>query len=688
MESTARLLSDVISVSVYRSGAMVTRHAMAPAGAIACSVHDLPLVLDDASVRVHCEGASAVDVRVEVALPPSGATLVAADTARLIESERRIERLEERIEDLNQELAQVRSLRFDLPQRLEDEPPRPAPHVAWAEARAFIAETERRCENERLAIMKELRDARETHQRLQRESTRARGNSNTSKVSKTLCFCLSEPVSTQARIIIEYTVRGAKWAPSYVARVSRDGLRATLSVRAMVAQATGETWTNVRLACATAELSRRCDLPELASLRIGRALPHAPPSGFRDPPSDTDSLFLALDGALSVSTKPRPPKIELGELPGLGRRSVRASSVRQEARAASAGFAQALPPPAPSPSVAPPPAPPPSAAPMSVARAMAPQKERARARDEDESFGAVGGAAPASALSESADGAFAGGRVAHALASLRYADLVIADSFSAHRGKLRPIAEQTTEAINAAISHAHRVEGLGLGVSISDTTGHYAYRYVAEAPVTIPCDGVVHSVPLLSREADVRTLYVIVPRESLDAVRVASMMNPLNAPLLSGDVDVYLEDEFLVTTRLKTVPSGGRVSLGLGIEEAVKVARNTRFEEKAEGMLRGSLSLEHEVSVAIASRLATPVDVEVRERVPVKRPEQRELEVEILEHAPQWEPFDQHDTQRIEGGYRFLFTLAPGEEKKLGFKYRVRIDNKLELQGGNRREAR
>jgi len=140
-------------------------------------------------------------------------------------------------------------------------------------------------------------------------------------------------------------------------------------------------------------------------------------------------------------------------------------------------------------------------------------------------------------------------------------------------------------------------------VAVEQSGGSYDYRYDAEGPVDIPGDGQFHSVPLLGRSAPVETTLVVVPRESDKAVRVASLLNPLHAPLLAGKAEIYLEDEYLVTSPIRTVPPGGKLSVGLGVEEALKVARNVHYEEEATGLMGGGLALHHKVEIEIASRL-------------------------------------------------------------------------------------
>ena len=93
------------------------------------------------------------------------------------------------------------------------------------------------------------------------------------------------------------------------------------------------------------------------------------------------------------------------------------------------------------------------------------------------------------------------------------------------------------------------------------------------------------------------------------------------------------------------------------------------------------------MEIELASRLSAPVDVEVRERVPVKANEEEDLDIVDVVAEPEWEKWTQDEVDPLEGGRLWRLTLPAGEQRKLSFGYTVKIDAKNELVGGNRREA-
>lgn len=734
--------SAISQVTVFRSGAVVTRTAVlsAPVTDPELVFNGLPTVLDDASVRVRVVGADTLptDVRVELVLPPIGASIEDAETEKLSAALQALSALHAEKDRVQQEIALFDSLTPELAPADGSERPKPAATAAWRETLAWQRkETERRQE-ELADLAKRIKAADEERARLERSIRviRAERENRATGVSKRVVFGVTAALVAGTQVVLEYRVFGARWAPSYVVRVARDGKTCELSLRALVAQNTGERWPRVKLALSTAELLRAQDIPELKSLRIGRVLPTPARPAWRDPPGDTDRLFAALDGAMGRD--PTPPALTTETMRPMSSRAVppppmtTVSNELSTRTGGGPGFAAMAfggglpggPPMQPQPPQAMPPPPPPMSPPRPSAAAMpvnapapamqmskgaAPSPKMKKA-DRSASMTRAGmvmddmlampsadeaPGEPAPDMEEAQQEA----AVVFALKQLRYAELKVVGFRGADRGKLRPITDQdrvggedgalaarVMSFMAAAMQNAVRAEQNAFGVPVAQSAGVFDYRYDSDGVVDVPADGQVHNIALLKRKADMKSVYVAVPRESTDVVRIATMKNPLTAPLLAGDAEVYLDDEFLVGTALRTVPAGGEVTIGLGVEQAVKVARRVKYEEETEGFLRGSRGLDHAIEIEVASRLRVPIDVDVRERTPVTPPGEKDIEVEVKNVSPAWEPFDQQETNIIRGGHRWRFSLEPGAKKTLAFSYRVKIDSKAELVGGNRRE--
>ena len=162
-------------------------------------------------------------------------------------------------------------------------------------------------------------------------------------------------------------------------------------------------------------------------------------------------------------------------------------------------------------------------------------------------------------------------------------------------------------------------------------------------------------------------------------------------PLLPGPIDIYDRGRFLIASRVDYTPPGGRVELGLGVDPQVKIARNTEFREEATGMLRGALRLHHAIAIEVENLSARPIEVEVRERVPVTAQGDDDVEVTLGRVDPAWEryapePEFAHEG-KLRGGWRWRTGVPANGKRTLRAAYEIKIAGKHELVGGNRRES-
>src|SRR4030095_11058074 len=108
------------------------------------------------------------------------------------------------------------------------------------------------------------------------------------------------------------------------------------------------------------------------------------------------------------------------------------------------------------------------------------------------------------------------------------------------------------------------------------------------------------------------------------------------APLLPGPVDVYVGEEFLVTSDVELTAPGAELAIGLGVEQGIKVARNARFREQSSGLMGGSLLLEHDIDIDIDNHSGGAADVEVRERLPVLVEGGGDIKIGLPKSEPRW----------------------------------------------------
>jgi len=689
---------------------------------------------------------TAGDVRVTVAVPTADARLPPPKDEELEHAQLEHATAQRLLRDRRGALERLEQVRLGGRGRPEEGH---APQRSPTAARMGLLELRRRREaslHERIAEAND--QVEDTRQRLDTLLERKRvasdsRNTRTFELRKAAVVRLEtrDGDPTPAVVLrLSYFVNGARWAPAYTVRLDEAMTSGSLEVRALVGQRTGEDWRNVALTLSTATPQHWTDLPELKAIRIGRAQPDPPRAGWRPPPVGADALYddydrdLARGPARPPSSRPPLSDAELLALvadeddtdDSFGGAAERAPKPRPAPRRTS---------PPPPPAAAPQPAaaaPPGNAAPAAPPMGMpmpqappAPMMAETRSRKSGGLGTLVGGviggaaagvAAGATALFASSGG---GGEGYDGLAReeeetgfdpgvvagrdlLDYGSLQLAAAADAQRGKLRRVDTRVlyerwalervaVDIIQVQIAEAeHAARALEQrtppdGHQWAESEGGFDYAFEADAPVDIESADRLTSIAVASQPAEVTPRYISVPRESQDVFRIVAVRNPLDAPLLPGPADVYSAGKFALTSPVELTPPRGRVELGLGVEQAIKIARNVSFEEDTSGLIKRSHELLHKIEIEISNNLQRPATIEVRERVPTTREGDEDVTVEERKVDPAWEEYEQ-DRAPLEGGRVWKVEVPAGAEHKLEATWVARIPSQHELIGGNRRE--
>lgn len=720
------LSSRIAAVTVYRSGAMVERVAKLPAGDAdgtrMVKLVGLPLCLTDGSVRIEVRGAArlpvARDFRVVLELGTQQPGLAPAENEALRAKKLQVQLSQDRCGQLEAQRRQIADLEiFARPAGEEGQPPPVSPTAARLKMVEFQAQQLDALDKQLAQLRPELRVLREELAELEareREASAAR-QPKAHELRKTVVVTLDTGRHDDAELVVTYMVPGARWLPAYTINLSADMRSGELAMRAAVVQRTGEDWRGVALTLTTADAHRWTELPEMQSLRIGRAQPPVQARGWRPPPvgagelyRDYDRFMKSLPKPTKVKAKPRPkarparrppppPAAPPAVLDALADETTAFFPDPQSMTKTGAVFGGAPPPMQSMPMPMAPPAP---------ARGAARKRSKGIVVAKQARASTTGAFAMAPGSGGGGGGGLPEGAPEPAIRDdmLAYGDLRMRKPNEARRGNLVLLQRreryrewllmrevEVSFDVVAMIDTATREAAAVASVKppphhvwVSEDHG-FSSAYHADTPVEIESDGQYHSVALTKSTVETRLHHVVVPRESTDVFRNVELKNPTATTLFRGPVDVSVGGNYLLTSELRTCPSGGKVQLGLGVEQAIKVSRNTRYSEETAGLMGGTLKLHHSIEIELANRLAQAADIEVRERLPTAREGDEEVTVEEVAVNPPWRRYEP-ETYKLKGGHRWQLRLEPGKKQLLQASYDVRLSSKRELVGGNRRE--
>ncbi len=186
-------------------------------------------------------------------------------------------------------------------------------------------------------------------------------------------------------------------------------------------------------------------------------------------------------------------------------------------------------------------------------------------------------------------------------------------------------------------------------LSVRGTTAHFT----AQADKTVRSDGKSVRVPIALGEFAAKTRIVAVPEVSLNAVRVADLVNAGTAPILPQRVALFTDGAFVGASELGFAAPGEAFSVFLGVHDRVKLERT--LDKKTSVLHRSGKRTEMQLSFLVtAENLSNEaVTVDLSERIPVAQTE--EIEVDDIETPHKVKPDGQ-------GVVRWTETLAPHQK--------------------------
>lgn len=277
--AAAGLASSIGAVTVYQDRAVVTRAASSElaAGEHELVLEKLPASLQENSLQVSAKStgqATLLDVKVRDAYQAEAAN------ERVKQLEAQIRKLEAQQATLDDEAAVLDNQRelVLMMQRGATEPAKDGARLTLDELKAIQALSAdtlgktlaglRRVAEEKTVLDGELAV-------LQSQLGQVRGELGRRSKTVTLRVNLAKPGKLD--LAVSYAVAGARWTPSYDARLRPADRSVDLGYFGVIRQNTGEDWNNVKLTLSTARPSLGGGAPALQPWIIDVAAPPPPP---------------------------------------------------------------------------------------------------------------------------------------------------------------------------------------------------------------------------------------------------------------------------------------------------------------------------------------------------------------------------------------------------------------------------
>ncbi len=148
-------------------------------------------------------------------------------------------------------------------------------------------------------------------------------------------------------------------------------------------------------------------------------------------------------------------------------------------------------------------------------------------------------------------------------------------------------------------------EGIGEDVSI---------HYSLEQPVTVVSRRDAQMVPVSNHQCAADFYHVAAPVLTPSVFREADLTNSSGQHFLGGQVNVYLDSEFIGRTDVPTIARGTRFRMGFGVDGQLRVRRS--LTDRTDTVQGGNRHVTIACQLVIDSYKDTPIDLRISERTP------------------------------------------------------------------------
>lgn len=189
----------------------------------------------------------------------------------------------------------------------------------------------------------------------------------------------------------------------------------------------------------------------------------------------------------------------------------------------------------------------------------------------------------------------------------------------------------------------------------------------------IPDDGSPHKVFLGDWDLPAKFDYVSAPKLVGQAYRRARVTNGSPALLLPGEAQIFDGEEYVGSTRLKTVAPGQQFELFLGVDDRIKVERKLVEGSVDKKLLVDVRRMTYAYEIKVQNLKSGPETVTVWDQVPVSRHEQ--VKVRRTDTRPN--PAEETELGKL----RWELNLPPGQEAVIHLGFIIEAPRDRELIG-------
>ena len=188
--------------------------------------------------------------------------------------------------------------------------------------------------------------------------------------------------------------------------------------------------------------------------------------------------------------------------------------------------------------------------------------------------------------------------------------------------------------------------------------------YTIARPVSIKSDGVEARFPVISQNLKADFKYSAYPRAVTNAFLGSRVTNDKEIQLLAGEVNLFLEGDYIGKSTIDAVGPGEEFDLYLGVDENVKVKREQLSRKIDDVLVMGIASPNIEVKLerklTVQNNKSQKSKVILFEAMPVSQNDRIKVRINSVNVEP-----NEKEWKERKGVWRWEFELGPNEKKEI-----------------------
>jgi len=207
-----------------------------------------------------------------------------------------------------------------------------------------------------------------------------------------------------------------------------------------------------------------------------------------------------------------------------------------------------------------------------------------------------------------------------------------------------------------------------------------ALEYVLSKPVSIFSDGTEQKLPVSVQNLDVDFEYSTFPKVRASAFLGSRVQNSDQLKLLAGDVNLFLDGDYVGKSSIDSIMPGEDFDLYLGVDENIKVKREMISKEVDKTFFAGiessSKKVTYKYKLTVENYTSKTAKIKLFEAMPT--PEDDRIKVKVFDISVKPEEKNWKDRAGI---WLWKFDLKPKQKKEIFYSFIVEHPRKIVVDG-------